>query len=279
MAAGESYEEFVEKFKPKKTTDDCYTPPSVYAVIRDWACKEYGIDPDKIVRPFYPGGDYEHYDYPEGAVVLDNPPFSILSRICEFYLERGIPFFLFAPSLTAFSGRANTMRMNHIICDCNIEYENGAIVRTSFATSYGGDIVVQTEPRLTKLVNDEVERLRRTKTVQLPKYTYPDYIVTAAMLQRYSHYGVDFKIYKKDCSPIYALDAQRSTGKAIFGGGLLLSDRLAAEHAAVRKAAAERAAAERVAAERAAAERAAATKWELSARERAIVEHLNSHEL
>ena len=23
----ESYEEYVEKFKPKKTTDDCYTPP------------------------------------------------------------------------------------------------------------------------------------------------------------------------------------------------------------------------------------------------------------
>lgn len=145
------------------------------------------------------------------------------------------------------------MRMNHIICDCDIEYENGAIVRTSFVTSYGGDIVAQTEPRLTKLVNDEVERLRRTKTVQLPKYTYPDHIVTAALLQRYSHYGVDFKIHKKNCTPIYALDAQRSMGKAIFGGGLLL-------------------------AERAAAERAAATKWELSARERAIVEYLNSHE-
>ena len=274
MAAGESYEEFVEKFKPKKTTDDCYTPPSIYAVIRDWTCKEYGIDPAKIVRPFYPGGDYENFDYPEGAVVLDNPPFSILSRICGFYLDRGIPFFLFAPSLTAFSGRANNMRMNHIICDCSIEYENGAIVRTSFVTSYGGDIIAQTEPRLTKLVNDEVERLRRTKTVQLPKYTYPDHIVTAAMLQRYSHYGVDFKIHKKDCAPIYALDAQRSTGKTIFGSGLLLSDRLAAEHAAVRRAAAERAAAER-----AAAERAAATKWELSARERVIVEYLNSHEI
>ena len=24
------YEDFVEKFKPKKTTDDCYTPPNVY---------------------------------------------------------------------------------------------------------------------------------------------------------------------------------------------------------------------------------------------------------
>ena len=258
MAAGESYEEFVEKFKLKKTTDDCYTPPSVYAVIRDWACNEYGIDPAKIVRPFYPGGDYENFDYPEGAVVLDNPPFSILSRICEFYLDRGIPFFLFAPSLTAFSGRANNMRMNHIICDCKIEYENGAIVQTSFATSYGGDIIAQTEPHLTKLVNDEVERLRRTKTVRLPKYTYPSHVVTAALLQRYSHYGVDLKVHKKDCTPIYALDAQRSMGKTIFGGGLLLSDCAAAE--------------------RTAAERAAATKWELSTRERAIVEYLNTHE-
>ena len=150
------------------------------------------------------------------------------------------------------------MRMNHIICDCQIEYENGAIVRTSFVTSYGGDIVAQTESRLTKLVNDEVERLRRTKTVQLPKYTYPDHIVTAALLQRYSRYGVDFKVHKKDCNPIYTLDAQRSTKKSIFGGGLLLSDCAAAE--------------------RAAAERAAATKFELSARERAIVEYLNSHE-
>ena len=256
MPKNKTYEEFVEKFKPKKTTDDCYTPPSVYAVIRDWACKEYGIDPAKIVRPFYPGGDYENYEYPEGAVVLDNPPFSILASICAFYLDRGIPFFLFAPSLTAFSGRENNMRMNHIICDCQIVYENGAIVKTSFVTSYGGDIIAQTEPRLTKLVNDEVERLRRTKTAQLPKYTYPSHIVTAALLQRYSRYGINFKVHKKDCTPVYALDAQRSTGKTIFGGGLLLSDWAAAE--------------------RAAAERAAATKWELSARERAIVDSLSS---
>ena len=269
MPKSKTYYEFVEKFKPKKTTDDCYTPPSVYAVIRDWACKEYGIAPAKIVRPFYPGGDYEHYDYPEGAVVLDNPPFSILSKICAFYLNQGIPFFLFAPSLTAFSGRSNDMRMNHVICGCDIEYENGAIVKTSFVTSYGGDIVAQTEPRLTKLVNDEVERLRHTKTVQLPKYTYPSHIVTAAMLQHYSRYGVDFKVRKKDCTPIYALDAQRPTKKTIFGGGLLLSER----------AAAERAAADCAAAERAAAERAAATKWELSARERSIVEYLNNHEI
>ena len=94
------YDAFTEKFKPKKTTDDCYTPPLVYDAIRDWACSEYGIDPACIVRPFYPGGDYERFDYPDGCVVLDNPPFSILSKICEFYMNRGIAFFLFAPSLT-----------------------------------------------------------------------------------------------------------------------------------------------------------------------------------
>lgn len=26
----EDYEGFVEKFEPKKTTDDCYTPPKIY---------------------------------------------------------------------------------------------------------------------------------------------------------------------------------------------------------------------------------------------------------
>lgn len=133
-----SYEDFVGKFEPKKTTDDCYTPPTIYGVIRDWACREYGIDPDRIVRPFYPGGDYEAFDYPPGAVVLDNPPFSILSQICEFYIVRKIPFFLFAPSLTAFAGKRVCMQMNHIICDCSIVYENGAVVRTSFVTSFGG---------------------------------------------------------------------------------------------------------------------------------------------
>lgn len=72
----DDYGAFVEKFKPKKTTDDCYTPPAVYETIKDWACREYDIDPSKVVRPFYPGGDYERFDYSGGAVVVDNPPFS-----------------------------------------------------------------------------------------------------------------------------------------------------------------------------------------------------------
>lgn len=260
----DEYRAFVDKFKPKKTTDDCYTPPIVYDAVRDWACREYGFSPDCIVRPFYPGGDYERFHYPEGCVVLDNPPFSILSKICEFYLDRGIRFFLFAPSLTAFSGKSVVMRMNHIICDANITYENGAVVQTAFVTSFGGSIIAQTSPELGRMVTEAAEKYRKEGKQTVPKYEYPMEVLTAAMLQRYSKYGVDFKVRRGDCVHISKLDAQHAKGKAVFGGGLLLSERVTAE----------RAAAERVAAERATAKKIAAHYWDLSQRERDIISTL-----
>lgn len=52
--AFDDYEGFVEKFKPKKTTDDCYTPPPVYEAIADWVANEYGVSREDFVRPFYP---------------------------------------------------------------------------------------------------------------------------------------------------------------------------------------------------------------------------------
>ena len=267
MPKSKTYEEFVEKFKPKKTTDDCYTPELVYNAIRDWVCKEYGIDPAQIVRPFWPGADFQLYGYPPDCVVLDNPPFSILSEIIKWYTFNGIKFFLFAPSLTCLSGKDTVLKVNHLICDTAIVYENGAEVRTSFVTNLGEDgIVMQTAPELSEIVNvanDENQRAK--KGPPLPKYSYPDNIATAAMFQRYAKYGIDIKIRREDCVRVGKIDSQAATGKAIFGGGLLLSSR----------AAAERAAAERAAAERAAAERAAAHRWELSDREREIVRMLD----
>ena len=249
IVKGETYEEFVEKFKLKKTTDDCYTPPEVYDVIKDWVCKRYKIAPEAVVRPFWPGADYKTAEYPDGCVVIDNPPFSILAKICEFYLEREIPFFLFAPSPTAFSGAAVIKRTSHIICDCSIIYENGANVKTSFVTSFEPEITAQTSPELTRLVNDVVQRLQKEKTRTLPKYEYPDHIVTAALMQRYARYGVDFKVRRESCMLVRSLDAQKPAHKSIFGGGLLLS-------------------------EKAAAEKAAAEKYSLSERERQLVESM-----
>ena len=51
LESNAEYEAFVDKFKPKLTTDDCYTPPSIYEIVKHWACNEYGIDPAKVVRP------------------------------------------------------------------------------------------------------------------------------------------------------------------------------------------------------------------------------------
>lgn len=107
-------------------------PPQVYDAVRDWACAEYSIDPAAIVRPFYPGGDYERFSYPERCVVLDNPPFSCLARIREFYQTLGIDYLLFAPALTMMgTDKADCC----IAAGVQIIYENGANVNTGFVTN------------------------------------------------------------------------------------------------------------------------------------------------
>jgi hypothetical protein len=123
----DEYQKFIDKFKPKKTTDDCYTPANVYDAVLAWVTKEYNLQGRKIIRPFYPGGDYENHDYPVDCVVVDNPPFSILQQIKDFYNENNIDYFLFAPALTLFGG-ANREKEKFIITNSDITYENGAVV-------------------------------------------------------------------------------------------------------------------------------------------------------
>ena len=247
------YEGFVGKFKPKKTTDDCYTPPEVMEVVNAYVERRWGIDRSRFVRPFYPGGDYERYEYPDGCVVVDNPPFSMLAKIRRFYMENGVPFFLFCPSLTAFSSFDE--RCCVILSDANIVYENGANVRTGFVTSLPSPNVAESEPDLGDAINAVCDELRHRGKNELPKYEYPPEVVTAARMQFYAAHHTRYAVPKGECCKISALDSQRAVGKAIFGAGLLLSERAAAEHAA---------------AERAAAERAAAKVWTLSERERAM---------
>lgn len=262
------YDGFVEKFKPKRTTDDCFTPPEIYEVIKNYVCNRWSVDPERVVRPFWPGGDYQAFDYPGGAVVIDNPPFSILAKIIRFYLKEQIPFFLFCPSLTALSGGVEA---NRLICDCDIVYENGAVVLTSFVTSFGRPNVMESCPELTQLVNTKMAELRKAQKGELPKYTYPAELVTAAMLQRYAHYGVPFAVRAEECTLVRALDAQKAAGKGIYGAGLLLSREKTAERVAADQTA------ERVSRERAAERTAKGLQhvWELSERERDIVDVLS----
>ena len=211
----EDYEGFVEKFKPKRTTDDCYTPDIVYEAVKDWACEEYGINPDSIVRPFWPGGDYETFDYPEGCTVLDNPPFSCMIKIIRFYNEKGIKYFLFAPYLSNFN---SGFAANHIITGTTITYENGAEIGTSFLTNLG-EWFIRSAPELADKI--EVANKENLKAVKkhVPKYSYPDAVISSAAVGYICNHGVELKIRRKDCTPIRALDSQREKRKTIFGGG------------------------------------------------------------
>lgn len=227
------YGAFVEKFKPKKTTDDCYTPPNVYEAILGWVRREYGIGEDvPIVRPFWPGGDYEREDYPEGCVVVDNPPFSIISKICADYKRAGVRFFLFAPYLTNFSSQQTGLC--HVLTDADILYENGASINTSFVTNLD-PAEVRSAPELNRLII-EADKVNRSKQKrELPKYSYPDAVLTATMVGRFSRYGIDYRLRPESCTFIRALDSQRAVGKGIFGSGYLLSTKAAAEKAAAHR--------------------------------------------
>lgn len=108
----------------------------------DYCVQRYGIDPEKVVRPFWPGGDYERMAYPEGCVVVDNPPFSIISKICKWYQVHGVRFFLFAPYLTNFSTHFDGL--THVVCDADVVYENGAKVNTAFLTNMEPGVIART---------------------------------------------------------------------------------------------------------------------------------------
>ena len=249
------YEVFVEKFKPKKTTDDCYTPPAVYEAVKDWACRRYGIDPDCTVRPFWPGGDYERFDYPAGAVVLDNPPFSCLARIVQFYARRGIPYFLFAPGLTALGLTRHGAGI--VYTDSRITYHNGAQVNTAFATSCGVN-VVEIAPDLGEAIK---AAQRKGRTIKRTVYQYPPNLLTTQGALALARHGVPYALPRREAVFIRALDAMRAEGKEAFGGALLISDA-----AAARKTTAEQAVPH---------PDIPARVWALSDRERQIIEELN----
>ena len=249
------YEGFVEKFKPKKTTDDCYTPPPVYEAVKKWVNDNImPLDGVEIIRPFYPGADFEHAEYPEGCVVIDNPPFSILAKIRRFYHSRGIKYFLFSPSLTmANSAKELAPETCYIITHADITYENGAVVRTSFLTNLDcAGTAVWIAGDLYKIVTEASDQyINANKKPAQPCYVYPLNVMTPALMGKVVNKGVSMRIPHEEVEPISKLDCQG--GKAIFGGGWLISER----------AAAERAAAKRI------------TYWELSDRERAIVARLS----
>ena len=93
-----------------------------------------------------------------------------------------------------------------------------------------------------------------------PKYEFPDCVITAAILQRWSKHGISYRLNKDDCVRISALDSMRDAGKAIYGGGYLLSDEAAKARAKAEQEALE-----------AAVAAGGVRQWEISDRERRTI--------
>ena len=260
-ASRDDYEGFVDKFKPRLTTDDCYTPEpvidAVTAFARTLPLWAVGGTP---VRPFWPGADYAARDYAPGEVVVDNPPFSILADIIKKFSGRGVPFFLFAPHLTCF----NYLRYPGItvmpMCS-NIVYTNGAIVNTAFVTNlYGSDVAVVCDSRLHDTLEMAI-KATRPPVKNYPKYQFPPELLTAAKLGVHvAKRGGDITILRQEMQWTAALDAQRKVSKSIFGTGIIVSRDVAKRF------------------QRAAEERADhIIIWELSPRERAVIDALDAN--
>ena len=144
------YESFLAKFADNpKTTDDCFTPKDVYEAVVQYVGTVIDLSDKVILRPFFPGGDYENAEYPENGVVIDNPPFSLFTKICAFYSARQIPFFIFGNGLTI--GRCYKF-CTAVVVDSLIVFENGAKVQCNFASNLYGDAIAVTAPLLSQLI-------------------------------------------------------------------------------------------------------------------------------
>lgn len=208
------YLAYEDKFKKKYTTDDSFTPDEVYEAIRRWVLTEYGISDDRpIIRPFYPGGDYERERYPDNALVLDNPPFSILMQIVKFYCTNGISFFLFADARTV-GWYLFVEGCSIVLPDATVRYANGASIPTAFVTNLMSDCRI----RVSSSLHDAIAEAQPSTARRLPRYDWPANIVTPMRLARGALYGQEYGI--KRCVPVKRLD----DGHEIFGGGALISD-------------------------------------------------------
>ena len=256
------YEGFVDKFKSKLTTDDCYTPQEVYDTILDWLKKKANIEGFKIIRPFWPGGDFEKQEYPSDCIVVDNPPFSILSKIISFFNDRNIKFFLFCPHLTSMN---YTKYSTLLFTDITIEYENGAKVNTDFITNLPEfqEYAILTCPDLQKSIAFAQEKKRIRVKGKRPIYKFPINVVTISALHPLVSNGIEFGIPRKETLFIRDLEAMKKRKKTIYGGGMLISNNQASNLEAYKKEA------ERMEAEQ------RRTEWLLSENELNIIEYLS----
>ena len=141
-------------------------------------------------------------------------------------MERSIPFFLFGPALTIFSCCKHGATA--VVIGRGIKFTNGANVPCNFASNLFGNLTATTSPRLDKLI---AACPSQDTKVRLPKYNYPDNILSVSDLQIIARGNVSFQVERDSCVPIHRF-ASMPKGKTLFGNHFLLSSAKAAAKAA-----------------------------------------------
>jgi hypothetical protein len=213
------YNDFLAKFGRKKTTDECYTPELVYKAVFNWLgnvllqhCSVI-LPAFNIVRPFYPNMDYLTYNYSDNDLVLDNPPFSLYSKIVRNYMRMNVKFFLFGPALSLFVPDSGA---SYVITGANITYANGAKVRTSFVTN-----ILPYKILISHGLQQAIHAAQRTKPAEIYRPEMPAQYWSSAQLLRFAN-NPDFNF-----KPLTATEdfiKFDKLGKKIFGAAIRISD-------------------------------------------------------
>ena len=153
----------------------------------------------------------------------------MFTKICKFYSENGIPFFLFGPGLTIFSC---LKYCSAVIVASQIRFDNGAVVKCNFATNLLGDVLVTISPELSEAI---AACPSQNQKVNLPKYRYPEELLSVSDLQTMAKGNLPFSVNRNEALIVRNLDNHPKKG--LFGDHLLVSELAAVKAAAVKAAA------------------------------------------
>lgn len=206
------------------TTDECYTSPEVYDTVLKYAVERYHLKGKHIVRPFVPSGNYQQYVYDKNDVVIDNPPFSMTTKITNWYIDHDIPFFLFINGLYGVSlSRGLHGKATVIATNANVSFyhkPNNKVIKLGFVTNLEPkNIVIRGDVALTSKLNDLV------KKKPLNKYKYPENTIKNSDILTAICRGVELKLTTNNCLFKDNLDYHKEHKLTdVYGGCYLVDD-------------------------------------------------------
>ena len=214
------------------TLDECYTSPEVYDTVLEYATKRYHLQGKHIVRPFVPSGNYQQYVYDKNDVVIDNPPFSMTTKITKWYINHNIPFFLFINGQYAVSlSRGLHGKATVIATNANASFyhkPNNKLIKMGFITNLEPkNIVLRGDVGLTAKLNGLV------KKKALNKYNYPENVIRNSDVLTAIHRGVELKLTTNNCIFEDRMDYHKKHKLyGVVGGCYLVDDNVYHEYKA-----------------------------------------------